>query len=235
MNIHYFEALASTNTYLKNNHDSYQNFDVIIAKHQTKGRGRLDHSWFSSEDSLTCSILVKDIDEQAKSLMPYYMAYVIHHVLYDHKDHLTIKWPNDILLNHKKICGILVESIYQGPLRALVVGFGLNINNTYFPEDIKTIASSLKLQRQKDYEIDKISLSILNYFEDHFDMLKNQSQTIIDYCNQYLAFKGLTKSFLTQKGKQLGQIKKIDDQGHLLIQTNDGDQRLITGEISWDD
>ncbi|HKL47196.1 MAG TPA: hypothetical protein VJ878_00885, partial [Candidatus Izemoplasmatales bacterium] len=63
MNKIYFDRLDSTNAYLKNHHRNHKMFDVIIAHEQTKGRGRLDHTWFSSKESLTFSILIKDISE----------------------------------------------------------------------------------------------------------------------------------------------------------------------------
>jgi BirA family biotin operon repressor/biotin-[acetyl-CoA-carboxylase] ligase len=231
MNKFYFDSLESTNTYLKDHHENHQHFNVIITDNQSKGRGRKDHIWFSTKDSLTFSILIKDIDESSKALLPYYTAYVLHKSLnIDSKD-LKIKWPNDLLLKGQKLSGILVESVYQKSLKASIVGIGLNINQDSFPKDLKTIATSLKIHGNQDYDKEDILNRILSLFEKNYNAFIEKPSHVIDYCNQHLAYKGQEVTVLTQKTQIKGRLMGINIQGYLVLEENQHITHIVSGEL----
>ena len=117
-----FDKLDSTNDWLKRNYASQMDGSVILAKQQTKGRGRFERTWESNED-LTFSILYKQA-------FPYPIIFPLALVkaLESFGMQAMIKWPNDILLNGKKVCGILIETVYEGSQKAaMIVGIGINV------------------------------------------------------------------------------------------------------------
>jgi BirA family biotin operon repressor/biotin-[acetyl-CoA-carboxylase] ligase len=231
MNIITFESLDSTNNYLKTNHENHQNFDVVIAETQSQGRGRKDHTWFSTKDSLTFSILLKHTSENTKSLLPYYTAYILHKCLNDTASNLKIKWPNDLLYNGLKVSGILVESIYQKTLKAVVVGIGLNVNQTYFPDELRSIATSLRMENNQIFDKVLILDRILNRFEKDYQSFIQKPNKIIDYCNKHLAFMDQEVTVSTQREMIKGTIMGINDQGFLVLKDDQNMTQIISGEI----
>lgn len=121
MEIIEFEELDSTNTYLKLNHEKYNDFTVVNAIKQTNGRGRFDSIWESKND-LTFSILFK------KSYKHYLISpLVVNNVLQRYGFNSSIKWPNDILVDNIKTSGILIEKVYSNNNCVCIVGIGINI------------------------------------------------------------------------------------------------------------
>jgi len=231
MNIITFESLDSTNNYLKNNHENHQNFDVVIAETQSNGRGRKDHTWFSTKDSLTFSILIKNISESTKSLLPYYTAFILHKCLEDRSANLKIKWPNDLLYNGLKVSGILVESIYQKTLKAVVVGIGLNVNQRQFPDELRSIATSLRMENNQIFDKVLILDRILNRFEKDYQSFIQKPNKIIDYCNKHLAFMDQEVTVSTQREMIKGTIMGVNDQGFLVLKDDQNMTQIISGEI----
>ena len=119
----HFDTLDSTNDECKRNYRAYRNQSVIVTKTQTKGRGRFDRVWESEKD-LTFSILYK---ENKPSLLIFPLAIV--YTLQSHGINAMIKWPNDILIDGKKVCGMLMETMYEGTKQnAFIVGIGINLS-----------------------------------------------------------------------------------------------------------
>ncbi|NQY74595.1 MAG: biotin--[acetyl-CoA-carboxylase] ligase [Candidatus Margulisbacteria bacterium] len=150
---------------------------VLIAETQTKGRGRYGHSWYSDQkEGLYYSYLhpecyhdTNQISQQNNAICQGICA-VIHHIT---GLQATIKEPNDILINTKKVCGILSE---LGPIKALrasymVIGIGLNINQPLFPTSIKKTATSLFLETGQTYDkndfIKRITKELTLMFKAH--------------------------------------------------------------------
>ncbi|MFI3252342.1 MAG: biotin--[acetyl-CoA-carboxylase] ligase [bacterium] len=121
MEIITFDELDSTNDYLKEFHDKYENFTTIRAIKQKKGRGRFERVWTSKKD-LTFSILFKE------SFPHHFIApLTINTVLNNSGFNSVIKWPNDILIDGVKTCGILIEKIFSGKKSVDIVGIGINV------------------------------------------------------------------------------------------------------------
>ena len=145
MDYHYlhFDEIDSTNHYLMNSYQLLDNFTFVSTDYQSKGKGRNDRVWESIKGlNLMFSILIKDsklINEfNALSLMS---AVEVAQVLESYGiDNVSIKWPNDVLVNDKKICGILLEG--QLP-EYVVIGIGLNVNQKEFPDNLRRPATSL--------------------------------------------------------------------------------------------
>lgn len=125
-----FDELKSTNDYLKHHAHDYLHTDVIWAKHQTQGRGRFSRQWLSGED-LTFSVLFRKSEYTHTLLAPLAVVYALSSLGIE----TQIKWPNDILYQGKKCCGILVESIFEGNTYGYdIVGIGINLSNGFGKE-----------------------------------------------------------------------------------------------------
>ena len=144
---------------------------LIIANSQTNGRGTHGRKWFSEEgQNILMSFLIKDIQDcKCIDGITIEIGKLIHEILSSKFDlNFEIKLPNDILCNGKKICGILCESsITNNNVNYLIIGIGLNVNQTNFNEKIKEIATSLK--NELGCDIDKEELIKLIY--DRIDKL----------------------------------------------------------------
>ncbi|MCK9493229.1 MAG: biotin--[acetyl-CoA-carboxylase] ligase [Acholeplasmataceae bacterium] len=130
----YFKTLSSTSDYLKDNYQDFSSFTFVQAGYQTSGRGQFDRSWHSNEnENLLFSFLIKDIDINQLDDIKKTVLFSIIELLENYHIHATYKPPNDIYVNGRKICGILIENLTElNRCLYVVVGIGLNVNQTAF-------------------------------------------------------------------------------------------------------
>lgn len=166
------ESIDSTNEYAKRIAKDVNENVLIIANSQTNGRGTHGRNWYSEEgQNILISFLIKDIrDYKHIDGITIEIGKLVHEILSSKFDlNFEIKLPNDILCNGKKICGILCESsITNNRVNYLIIGIGLNVNQTNFNEEIENIATSLKNELGQDINkedlIKKIYVKINNLF-----------------------------------------------------------------------
>ena len=159
----HFQTIDSTNSYLKRNYRELDDLCFVSAEQQSAGRGRQQRSWDSeSGQNLLFSVLIKE-----KELIGHYeelsivSAYAILKVLQRYGiDELGIKWPNDVYAGHKKICGILLESVSADQLDCLIIGIGLNVNQIRFSGSYLTEPVSMKQLLGKDIKIPELKNEI---------------------------------------------------------------------------
>ena len=149
---HIFETLSSTNSYCKENAASLPHGSIVIARSQTAGRGRRGKAWVDSppDSALAMSILLKSEGDEAlrgyAPVMPLVIGVAVARAVFALSGRAcTIKWPNDVLLENKKLCGILCESLVCGDSFCLVGGFGVNLTQprTFFDENGLPHATSI--------------------------------------------------------------------------------------------
>ncbi len=143
-----------------------------------------------------------------------------------------LKWPNDILLNGKKLAGVLCEHI-PGDTPAVIVGIGINLNQSHFPEEIQGIATSLKLETGKTVSRTDLALNLLeNLDREHEDLLQGKHKNLLRKWTDQSEIFGKTVT-INQKGKSLtGTAMRLDPQGRLILQTPDGEQHTLdSGEL----
>ena len=153
INLYKFNELGSTNDYLERNHRNYEEFDVICAKNQTHGRARRQNDWVSMEGMAIFSFFLEErenweIEDYLKLPLIAGLATIrglrgIENLEY------KFKWTNDVYLENKKLCGILMEKTDN----VYIVGIGINVNNI-LPEKLKNKAISLTQATNKKYKID---------------------------------------------------------------------------------
>jgi birA, biotin-[acetyl-CoA-carboxylase] ligase region len=235
----YFDTIESTNDYCKMHSESIENGTIILTDHQIKGRGRFDRNWFSPKGKgIYCSIYLKpELSPYEISKITSIICAAIIEVFHSYDIDAKVKWPNDIYLNNKKMGGILTEM--KGDMdriNYLIIGFGLNINQeSYdFPEEISTIATSLKAEYNKDFNREALITDILNKFEafyNNFDANFNFTHPLeIIRNNSYVINKDVTLI----KGKELiqGKVINIGENGELIIERDGMIESIFSGEIS---
>jgi len=160
-----FEELESTNDYLKSNIESLNNGDIVLAYSQSKGRGRLNNVWLSEKGNLYFSLFIKESLDR-NEIFPIVMraAVAVKNLLENDYDiEATIKYPNDILVGGKKICGILAETIGYETIDAVILGVGINVNQIDFP-NLNGKATSIKLVSGNATDIKSVLKGFLNEF-----------------------------------------------------------------------
>ena len=215
----YFEEISSTNDYLKNLESEE---DVLaIAKRQTGGRGTKGRSFISAEGGVYLSLLRLNPckAEDCFSIMMNSAVAVVK-TLHAFDIKAKIKWPNDILVDGKKICGILIENVFSGEMVARsIVGIGLNVNND-LAKEIEDIATSTKIILNKELSPPTVTATLC------YNLYQNYG--FEDY-SRHLLFVGEEVTIITQKSAYKAFIDQILPNGNL--KTKDG-KVFSAGEIS---
>ena len=167
-NIEYFNTIDSTQTEAKRNVDKYVNGTIIIADEQTDGKGTHGRIWHTKSNNIAMTIILKPNININK--LEGFTIEVAQNILSAIKDwyriKLKVKLPNDLLLNDKKICGILTESTtIKDIVNEIFIGIGFNVNQKEFPEDIKEIATSLYKETKLEYDVEEIISKIIENIE----------------------------------------------------------------------
>lgn len=228
MKVIQFETLPSTNLYLKENYHKLDDFTVVQTDKQTNGKGRMQRKWFVDDSSLTFSILLKP--HILESLIPLISLVAGASVYLTIKQYIdcSIKWPNDIMINNKKVCGILVEAVSTSTIEAVIVGIGININQEVFSDEIQYKATSLKKEIHQSFDKQQIMYEILINFRNLYNDFKNNNYTFLSICqnNNYLKGK---KAFYNNREVE---ILDINNQGNLLVKDNNEVLEIFYGEIT---
>ena len=237
----HFDSINSTNIKAKELADfGEKDGTVIISEEQTLGRGRLGRNWISPKSKgIWMSIILKpDINPIHVSKITQVGAAAVCKALEEMKIDAYIKWPNDIIINNKKVCGILTEmSSELNKINYVVLGMGINVNidKNEFCEDIKKIATSLKIETGKNISRKILMAKILNNFELLYNqfVMDGNAKVSLDICRKKSILLG--KKINIIKNKEILSVKAIDinNEGELLVQRPDGKtESLISGEVS---
>jgi len=222
-------AIDSTNSFLKELvlNSAVENFTVVVTDRQLKGRGQQGNSWVSeSFKSLIFSVFVTfdNFDVLDNKYLNFAVSLAIFDALQEESiPWLSIKWPNDILSGNKKICGVLIENSLKGSkISSSVIGIGLNVNQTSFPDSLKK-ASSLKLLSNKDFKLEKLLESIVSKLKSKIEILnaRDFKRLEIEYLN-VLYKKNIPTMFKNSKDVLfMGMINGISKEGKLQIVLED--------------
>lgn len=237
--IHFYPQTDSTNVRAKALGENGVHGTLIVAGSQTAGRGRRGRSWESPEEkNIYMSIYLKPEIEVAKApMLTILMAYSVAKALRNTFGiDAQIKWPNDLVLNKKKICGILTEmSIKQNAIEYVVIGTGINVGNKEFPEELKKSATSLFLESGRLFPRAKIIAEIMNVFEEEYERFCKEEDLgwIQDAYNQMLVNCRRDIVVLDANGEYSAKALGINEKGELQIEKEDGTKDVVfAGEVS---
>lgn len=239
--IQYYESIESTNKLAK---EIAQNKGtqgtVIISEEQTQGRGRLGRSWTSPKGKgVWMSIVVKpEIDPIDASKITQITAASVYSALSEMKIETQIKWPNDIILNDKKVCGILTEmSSEMMQINYMVVGIGINVNLDLenIPQDIREKATSLKIETGQEIDRKELIGRILNKFEYFYDLFVKQGDIseAIYICREKSILLGKKIRVIERKQELQREAVDLTENGELIVRDEFGNTSIvISGEVS---
>lgn len=223
------DAISSTNSFLRElvKANEQEDFTVVITKNQTGGRGQMGTQWLSQPDkNLTFSVYKKLFClPLTKS---YYISMATSIAIYRALEKfnipdLKIKWPNDILSQNCKICGILIENVIkEGQLVSVIAGVGLNVNQTDFGDLIHV--SSLKKVMGTCFSIEEVFGEIMNQFKIVVKQVEAQEFAEIKETYESLLFrKDKPSTFTNGNGGEMfmGFIRKVSDDGKLIVELED--------------
>jgi BirA family transcriptional regulator, biotin operon repressor / biotin---[acetyl-CoA-carboxylase] ligase len=209
---------------------------TIVAQHQTAGRGQRGNTWISERGkNLTFSIVLKPVALPAKD--QFYLNMAIALGVYDYlqenfKDPIKIKWPNDILIKGKKVCGILIENQVSGQqIQHSIVGVGLNVNQEKFSLEN---ATSLRVLSGKEFQLEDVLECVLEKIESRYLLVREQLLDSISIAfTEVMYWLGEQHVFSTHGVEFTGMITGIDEIGRLKIQTSEGLRTFGVKEVEF--
>ena len=237
--IYYKKVVDSTNLWAKEEGDAGgAHGSVYVADMQTAGRGRRGRAWESpAGENLYFSLLLRpDFAPNTASMLTLVMAMAVAEGVRSYGADARIKWPNDIVLNGKKLCGILTElHLATAGTYSVIVGVGVNVRQERFAPEIADVATSLK--KELNIEIDKEELleKILKNFDKFYQefTLRGDLHLLLAEYNDILINKGNYVKVLDPKVEFTGIARGINELGELLVEKQDGETVVVyAGEVS---
>lgn len=239
INIVHYEEIDSTNVEARRlSKEGVEPGLVVTARKQTAGRGRRGRSWESpADDNLYFSILLRPrIKPEKAPMLTLVMAYSVAKALQEKEIYASIKWPNDLVLSKKKICGILTEmNLSDEGIEDVIIGVGLNVNTMSFPRELEDKATSLRKELSCELECGELLQLILKEFiENYKNFLENPDLKFLQDDYNAILVNRDREVMVMEPGKEyLAKALGINEQGELLVQKEDGSTEVVfSGEVS---
>jgi BirA family biotin operon repressor/biotin-[acetyl-CoA-carboxylase] ligase len=222
------DAIDSTNDYLKqlSKEKELENYTIVIAKEQTKGRGQMGAKWFSEPGkNLTMSVLFKEVRLKSDTLFDFNIAIIVGVIKALHLmkiPDLKIKWPNDIMAGGKKLGGILIENTLKadGSFTS-AVGLGLNVNQTNFKE-LPQATSLACITGNQHYNPELMGPVFVESMKDYLLILEQNRETLLEIYQESLFKLNYPCPFEDKNGKRfMGIIKSVTHDGRLALLQDD--------------
>ena len=232
-NLEYYPRLASTNDEAwELIAENVPNGSLIITDNQFKGRGRFGNKWISAPSmGLTFSLILYDLKNLHK--LPFMIGVSVCEALKEFNFKLKLKWPNDIILNDKKIGGILCELKKINNVKTIVVGIGMNINEKAddFPDNLRKKAISLSMVSNITYQRERVLAKILNHFEKNLDLLKKKNLELFKKWESFCNHINKEVTFHNNNVNVVGRFLKISDRGSAIIKVNNKEIVFSSGIV----
>ncbi len=243
--IHHFRRIHSTNSAaMQAAASGAQEGSVFIAEEQLGGRGRGGHSWHSAPSSgIYLSVILRPRLEPTDTLWLSLIAGLAAHDAITSQVGIApdLRWPNDIMLGEKKLGGILTElSTEAGKVRHVIVGIGLNINNDSFPEELRDLATSLRLETDRNWPRIELTAALLKSLDREYRELQSDVEGKyrdgvvhrFEQCSSYARSAHVhVDDSAGDDGGYAGQTAGLDRQGFLLVQTSGGLRTVVNGGV----
>lgn len=237
--IYYFDETDSTNNDVRRfMSEGEKQGLLVVADKQTAGKGRRGRTWISPAGAnIFMSVGLKpDLSPDKASMLTLVMAMAVCEATCEiTKLDCKIKWPNDIVVNGKKICGMLTEMEAElDCIHSVIVGVGINVNQKQFPEEISKTATSLALESGSNIIRASLVERILFYFEHYYEQFVECGDLtfIREAYNQKLVNRNASVRVLDPKGEYDGIARGIDEQGELLVEVDGEIVKVYAGEVS---
>ncbi|MGD0221630.1 MAG: biotin--[acetyl-CoA-carboxylase] ligase [Terriglobia bacterium] len=236
--VHLFRADSTNAIALKLAAEGAEHGTVVVAEEQTAGRGRLGRAWYSEKSSgIYTSIILRPPLSPAAAPVLTLMAGLAAQkaVISATALAVDIRWPNDLLVNGKKVCGILTEmSAEVDRLHAVVLGIGINVNHSLMPAQLENIATSLRMEAHRGISRVQVLVALLREIErDYQLLLKDGNRAITERWEGASTFAhGKRVRVVNSASEAVATTTGLDPSGALKIRYDDGRQEsLVAGEV----
>lgn len=238
-NVYCFETIDSTNNYAKKDIEKLFHGDIVIADEQLKGRGRMDKVFYSPKESgiYMTFILKENIFPDSIKLLSLGISNAVCRAIEEETGIIPELTWNDIRVGEKKVCGILTEysiEVETGKAEYLIVGIGINVNNTEFPKELRDKVTSLRIFSGQEINRKNLIISILNEIEKIVQNKKYISQRkkiLYEYMERTKLLNKKVEVKVIDK-KIIGTVRGINDRGGLIIIKENGRKEIIyNGEL----
>ncbi len=235
-NIIRYSSIESTNAAAKEiaQKGTVQDGTVILSKTQTKGRGRKDRKWFSPEGGLWFSVIIyPDLEpDRAMLVTMATSAAIVEGILRYCNKESQIKWPNDVLIDKKKVAGVLTElHAEKGRLEYMVVGVGVNVNNR-LPEELHETATSIKREIDSEIETESLFKNILRVMDELYrTLIAGEYEEIRERWLAHTNMIGKKIKIHEFDSVRTGVVKGIDKSGGLLVDIDGKRTVILSGDI----
>jgi BirA family biotin operon repressor/biotin-[acetyl-CoA-carboxylase] ligase len=237
--IHHYYKIGSTNTAaMEAGNGGAPEGSVFLAEQQTAGRGRGAHQWHSVRSGIYCSVLLRPAVPPSDALI---LSLIAGLAVYsavqeiDSRVMLDLKWPNDVLIEGKKVCGILTEMNAEVTrVRYVVVGIGINVNQSSFPADLQTIATSLRLVTGTEWSRVELCTALLKSLDREYRSLMANLGSAASILHRF------QERSSSVRGRQVevegnagfeGVTEGLDSRGFLQVRTAQGLRTVLSGTV----
>jgi len=239
--IHHYYKVGSTNDIaMEAASEGEPEGSVFFAEQQTAGRGRGAHQWHSAESTgIYCSVVLRPVVPPSEILI---LSLAAGLAVYDAVQEVDsriapdLKWPNDVLINGKKFCGILTEMNAEATrVRYLVIGIGMNVNHAGFPSELQTVATSLRLETGTEWSRTELCAALLKSLDREYRQLIEDPAAARDSI-----LRRFQERSSSARGKHVeveenggfeGITEGLDDRGFLTVRTAQGPRTVLSGTV----
>jgi BirA family biotin operon repressor/biotin-[acetyl-CoA-carboxylase] ligase len=237
--VHYFRTDSTNSVALQLDAQTGPHGTVVIAEEQAAGRGRLGRNWYSEKSSgIYVSIILRpQLSPAAAPILTLLAGLAAHHAVCSATGlGADIRWPNDLLVNGKKVCGILTEMKAEvDRLHMVVLGIGVNVNHSSMPDELQDIATSLAIEGGRHFSRLHLLAELLREVERYYHMLLKEGNAAIvrEWAESSSYAQGKRVCVKTSKHNYSGVTSGLDASGALKIRRDDGaTELLVAGEIT---
>jgi len=237
---HHYYRVGSTNTQaMEAAAAGAPEGSVFVAEEQTAGRGRGAHTWHSARSlGIHCSVILRPPLPPSEALIFSLAAgLAVHDAVQqiDSRVEIDLKWPNDLLINGKKFCGILTEMNGEATrVRHVVVGIGINVNQTQFPNELQASATSLRLATGTDWSRLELCAALLKSLDrEYHDLLHKmgaRESILRRFQERSASVRGRAVS-VEENGGFEGVTEGLDSRGFLQVRTTNGLRTVLSGTV----
>jgi BirA family transcriptional regulator, biotin operon repressor / biotin---[acetyl-CoA-carboxylase] ligase len=211
----------------------------IVASEQTAGRGRLERRWISPKNAgLYFSIILRPrMDQNVWPLLTLMAGVAVHDALLDSCGLTTdIKWPNDILANGRKLCGILSETVETSIGRAVVVGIGINLTSKAFPSELDQVATSIETASGEPPDLEVLLDALVCALDDQYQDLQQPMgpEEMVKRWSAYSSYgEGKQVEVTDSNETYTGVTRGLERDGALRVETGGGEIRIVrAGDVA---
>jgi BirA family biotin operon repressor/biotin-[acetyl-CoA-carboxylase] ligase len=239
--LHHFYKIGSTNTAaMAAAAEGVAEGSVFLAEEQTAGRGRGAHSWQSARSAgIYCSVVLRPALPPSEVLVLALAAGLAVRAAIEQVNSRVsadLKWPNDVLIEGKKVCGILTEMNAEATrVRYIVVGIGINVNQASFPKELEDEATSLRLATGSEWSRVELAAALLKSLHREYRLLIERSdarQSILRRFTEQSSWVRGKQVRIEENGSKVeGITEGLDERGFLQVRTANGLQTILSGTV----